>query len=215
MKEFLQLRKEEELCKESQWDVDSNICSCLKPIFCKKKCKTCYNKEYHHKNRNKILTKKKSYYKDNRQKEISRSKKYRLDNLSKVKNSEKIYYRNNRDKIREKRKIWEQKQIKNRTLSYLKHILRSRLRQALKNSSKKGSAVNNLGCSIENFKLYLESKFQSGMSWSNYGKWHIDHIKPLSSFNLVNKRDLKLCCHYTNLQPLWAEDNMKKYNKIL
>ena len=48
------------------------------------------------------------------------------------------------------------------------------------------------------------------MSWNNYGKWHLDHIKPLSSFNLQNIDELKQACHYSNLQPLWAEDNFKK-----
>lgn len=92
--------------------------------------------------------------------------------------------------------------------------LRKRLRSAMKDNFKTGSAVSDLGCSIEDFKLYLESKFSDGMSWDNYGRegWHIDHILPLSKFDLTNQEELKKACHYTNLQPLWARDNRRKYN---
>jgi len=73
-----------------------------------------------------------------------------------------------------------------------------------------------LGCSKEDFKLYLSSKFTDGMSWDNYGRtgWHIDHITPLSSFDLTNEDELAAACHYTNMQPLWARDNIIKGNKI-
>jgi hypothetical protein len=90
--------------------------------------------------------------------------------------------------------------------------LRKRLNIALKNNSKQGSAVKDLGCTIPEFKIHLESKFQPGMTWENYGRtgWHIDHIKPLASFDLNNRENLIQACHYTNLQPLWAEDNISK-----
>lgn len=80
---------------------------------------------------------------------------------------------------------------------------------------KSGSAIRDLGCSMEELKVYLESKFQPGMSWDNYSftGWHIDHIIPLSSFDLTDPEQFKQACHYTNLQPLWAEDNFKKSNK--
>jgi hypothetical protein len=64
-------------------------------------------------------------------------------------------------------------------------------------------------------KKYIESKFKEGMSWDNYGVygWHLDHIIPLSSAK--NEEELKSLCHYTNLQPLWAFDNLSKFNKII
>ena len=93
--------------------------------------------------------------------------------------------------------------------------LRSRLYHAINNNQKVGSAIDNLGCSVKELKLYLESQFQEGMTWDNWSKygWHIDHIKPLSSFDLSDPEQFKKACHYSNLQPLWAEDNLKKSNK--
>lgn len=92
----------------------------------------------------------------------------------------------------------------------LRRNLRIRLRAALKRNTKTGSAVKDLGCSIEELKIYLQSKFTEGMSWDNYGKWHIDHIIPLSKVDLTNETELKKAVHYTNLQPLWALDNIRK-----
>lgn len=88
--------------------------------------------------------------------------------------------------------------------------LRSRLYIAIKNHHKVGSAVSDLGCSIDELRLYLQNRFQDGMTWDNYGEWHIDHIVPLSSFNLENRDELGKACHYSNLQPLWAFDNLSK-----
>jgi hypothetical protein len=93
--------------------------------------------------------------------------------------------------------------------------LRSRLRVALKTDAKTGSAVADLGCSIEELKLYLEAKFYdrsdgTPMNWSNYGRigWRIDHVKPLAYLRMG--RAVEELCHYKNLQPLWYEDNIAK-----
>lgn len=101
----------------------------------------------------------------------------------------------------------------------LAYLLRSRLRSALKHNAKTGSAVRDLGCSVDFLKDYLQSKFLPGMSWSNHGfgadKWHIDHIIPLVSFDLTDREQLLKAVHYTNLQPMWQIDNLKKHDKIL
>ena len=70
-----------------------------------------------------------------------------------------------------------------------------------------------MGCSFEFLKIHLESKFQKGMAWINYGKWHVDHIIPLSSATTVES--ISKLCHFTNLQPLWAFDNLSKNGKII
>jgi hypothetical protein len=95
----------------------------------------------------------------------------------------------------------------------LAHVLRSRLGSAIKKGSKRGSAVDDLGCSIEQLKTHIETQFAPGMSWGNWGSWHIDHIKPLSSFDLADREQFLVACHYSNLQPLWQHDNQVKYNK--
>ena len=93
--------------------------------------------------------------------------------------------------------------------------LRSRLNKALKGKSKKVKYNEYLGCTTVFLKSHLESKWLSGMSWENHSVhgWHIDHIRPLSSFDLSKKEEQKQACHYTNLQPLWAKDNLSKGNK--
>ena len=69
---------------------------------------------------------------------------------------------------------------------------------------------NPTGCSASTLAAHLESKFQDGMSWDNYGEWHVDHILPMASFNLLDPIERAKANHYTNLQPLWAEENFKK-----
>ena len=105
----------------------------------------------------------------------------------------------------------------NKISSKIAKNLRSRLSIALNNNSKRGSAVGDLGCSIEFLKEYLESRFYNSedgipMSWSNYGKngWELDHIKPLSTFDLTNLEQFKEACNYTNLSPSWRADNRAK-----
>ena len=71
------------------------------------------------------------------------------------------------------------------------------------------------GCEPDLLKDFIKEKFTEGMSYDNYGKWQIDHIKPISSFDLLNDDEIKQCFHYTNLQPLWKEDNLHKSNKII
>jgi len=93
--------------------------------------------------------------------------------------------------------------------------LRARLRSILKGKRKAGSAVNNLGCTLTQLKDHLEKQFTQQMTWGNYGKvWHIDHIEPLCSFDLTIREQLLIACHYTNLRPLDAIQNMSEGGKL-
>lgn len=123
----------------------------------------------------------------------------------------KQHYQNNKEHIHRQRKYRLYSNINAR----LAANLRTRLRNAVKYQQKAGSAVRDLGCTIEELNKHLESRFQEGMSWDNWSKsgWHIDHIRPLSGFDLTDIEELKEACHYTNLQPLWAQDNLKKSDK--
>ncbi len=95
-------------------------------------------------------------------------------------------------------------------------VVRARLTGAIKNGQRAGSAVRDLGCSIDELKKYLEVRFKPGMTWENWSRtgWHIDHIKPLASFDLTDHTQFLQVCHYMNLQPLWAEENFAKNRKV-
>jgi hypothetical protein len=146
----------------------------------------------------------KKYYESNKEKCLQYASKYRRANNEKIKS----YFKVNR------RYLSIQKKINYQTNPNFKLqiILRSRVYSVLKRGAKVGSAVNDLGCSVEELRIHLETQFQPGMTWDNHGRdgWHIDHIRPLSAFDLSDPEQFKEACHYTNLQPLWAKDNLSK-----
>jgi hypothetical protein len=125
----------------------------------------------------------------------------------------KYYYEKNKTMILEKHRIYHnQKRIKDinfRIISYL----RTRIYDALKYNRKSEHTIDLLGCSIKQLRQHLQSQFRPGMTWQNYGKWHIDHIRPCASFNLQDPIEQTKCFNYTNLQPLWAKDNLIKGGK--
>lgn len=96
----------------------------------------------------------------------------------------------------------------------MRRYLNNRLRYALKGNHKSQSIVKLLGCSIPELKQHLESRFKDGMTWDNYGKWHIDHILPCASFDLSRPEQQSKCFNHQNLQPLWAYENLKKSDKF-
>lgn len=128
---------------------------------------------------------------------------------------------NNRDKHLENKKRYRERRSQDPSWK-LAQNLRTRLSDAVRaltngKFSKKGSAIKDLGCSIEELKLHLESLFKPGMTWDNYGngmdKWNIDHIEPISRLDANDPESYKRLCHYSNLQPMWQPDNITKSNK--
>lgn len=98
----------------------------------------------------------------------------------------------------------------------MRQYLRTRLNTALQGAGRKSSTLELLGCSLPELKAHLEAQFRPGMTWANWtiNGWHIDHIEPLASFDLEDPQQLAQAAHYTNLQPLWAKENLAKHARI-
>lgn len=156
----------------------------------------------------------------------ARRKRYYISNREYIREKNKEYYLNNRERLCEKQREYGQKnkvyihaRLRERRATQitfkLKVMIRNRVNDVLKKKLRTGSATKDLGCTFNELKLYLESKFKPGMTWKNwtYRGWHIDHIKPLSSFDLKNRKEFLKAVHYTNLQPLWAYENWHKAAK--
>jgi len=134
-----------------------------------------------------------------------------------------LYWDNHTEKRSAQRKFWRKKK-RNRMRKPLKfdaklqrklgNYLRTRINAVLRGRSKSARTKELLGCSIEHLKVWLTFYFQPGMSWSNYGAWHVDHREPCASFDLSDPSQQKECFHYTNLQPLWASENLSKRDKV-
>ena len=204
-------------------------------------CKSCH-KKYNYKNREHIKSQTKSYrekhsqeiknhkkvyYLNNKEKILDKTKKYaqehkKQQNLSKMnwnlknpekrKQASKKYYQTHK-----KERNLQRKSRRNADIGYkILNNLRRSLTRAIKDNLKTNNTKNLIGCSIEQLKQHLKSKFQVGMNWNNYNYygWHIDHIRPCASFDLSKESEQRKCFHYTNLQPLWANDNFSKGSKV-
>lgn len=119
---------------------------------------------------------------------------------------------NNRERYRELIKIYKTKRFARDPGYKIQEILRSRISRLVKvlGTRKADKSINLLGCSTSELKIHLEKKFEDGMNWDNYGVWHVDHIIPCARFDLTDPEQQKICFHYTNLQPMWGEHNIKK-----
>ncbi len=172
-----------------------------------------HQREYSLKNKEEIAKKAKECREKPENKiELAKKAKERYE-----KNKEQIAKKAKKYNARQETKTKRNKRRKNKTESdtnyKIREILRHRVYMALKGNSKSLPSMFLIGCEIDYLMCHLQEQFQPGMSWDNYGLWHMDHIKPCSKFDLSKKSEQLKCFNYTNLQPLWAEDNRRKGNK--
>ena len=181
-------------------------------------------KAYYQANKEKILKQKKAYAKANKEKIADRNKAYRKANKEKIAEIQKAYVKANKEKIRNQHKSYEKQKYKSDPLYKLKRIYRNSCGRAFNSIGKKknNKSLKLLGLETwQELAKHLQSQFYDHpdtgkkMTLDNHGLhgWHIDHIIPLSTAK--TEKDIIKLCHYTNLQPLWAKDNLSKNNKIL
>jgi hypothetical protein len=161
-------------------------------------------------------------YNENNKKIISeKNKRLRLENPEINKEKCRNYKRNNPDHFRkwiEKNKEHRKNYIREYNSdpkNKIKNSLRGRINELLNKKYNNPKTLSLVGCDYEFLLKYIEDRFTEGMTWDNYGYygWHIDHIIPVSSAKTIE--DIYKLYHYTNLQPLWGKENMRKSNKIL
>jgi hypothetical protein len=176
-------------------------------------------------NREKCRAARAAYYAANRERENIQTKAWCEANAERYKDNRKRYYEANREKISAKskavrktaafrtaRNAKERAKYHSNTQVNIEKRLRASFQQALRRASiKKTETVFALvGCSSQALMRHLESLFLPGMSWDRRAEIHIDHVRPVSSFDLTDPEQQRQCFHYTNLQPLWADDNRRK-----
>lgn len=150
---------------------------------------------------------------EQRTKKYAYNKQYRQDHKVDIAAYKKEYRQNHRIE----RAIYERERRVNDIGFRLKAIIRNKIRQSIRDGRSYGHSIDLLGCSIEEVRKHIERQFKPGMSWDNWGVhgWHIDHIIPLAYFDFTDHEQQKRAFHYTNLQPLWAKDNMIKKARIM
>ena len=186
---------------------------------------------YHELNSRKICSKKRRYYRTNRRRVLARNCSYFKNNREKVRVSRLLWRKNNPEKARAQRHLWAKNnpdKVRESTKRWLKsgspkaenyrisNLLRRRILGALTGKTKAAHTLELLGCSIEQFREHLQKQFRSGMQWNNHGSvWEIDHKLPCASFDLSDPSQQRKCFHYSNMQPLFKQENREKRDKIL
>ena len=184
-------------------------------------------KEYYLNNKEKLIPLMRLYKEKNKKKLILKQKEYYLNNKEKVKENLKKYREKNKEKIKIYKKTYrksasKEQWFKDQRNNYLRDkyyndsnykirvTLRTRISHVLKGRKKSKPTLKLLGCTVEQLWVHLEKQFQPWMTRANHGTWHVDHIRPCASFDLTDPKQQAECFHYTNLQPLWAHQNISK-----
>lgn len=182
--------------------------------YCKR-CEKGYCKKYYLNNIEKLKNRSKKYYENNKIKIQKQHNKYQQSHKQELKEYLKNYYQNNKKKIKKQRNKQTKEKRKKDPIYRMINSIRSRIYSALKRNAKSVMTRSLVGCDFEYLAYHLQCQFKKGMTWDNYSLygWHIDHIKPVASFDLSKPKEQRKAFHYTNLQPLWAEENYSKGNK--
>ena len=190
-------------------------------------CRKLESKIYREKNPEKRKKTISDYYEYNKETLKEKQLNYKFLNHDKLKETKNKSYHKNKEKNKErvkeyrknnriKRAQYQKKLLENNIIYKISQLCRSRIYHFLNKNNifKKNKTFDIIGCPPQFLKEHLEKQFTEGMSWDLMGQHiHIDHIIPLSSAN--TEEEVYKLCHYTNLQPLWAEDNLKKGSKII
>jgi hypothetical protein len=168
------------------------------------------NSKWKQSNQDKLREDGKVYYQLNKEKTAENKKEYRIKNKDIIRIKNKEYWETTG---REKKRLRDKERMKNDPLFKLRKTIKSLIYSSIKNGgfAKKSRSNEILGTSYNEFKLFIENKFLEGMTWDNHGDWHLDHITPISWAKTED--EIYKLNHYSNLQPLWKEDNLSKGNK--
>ena len=173
-----------------------------------KTCRTAYQREYRKNNLEKVAASQREYLKNNLEKVAAYQREYYKNNREEVAASQREYRKNNL----EKSAAYQREYYKNNPKNRIRKNISEGIRRSLKSGKNGHSWEDLVGYTTADLKKHLEKKFKKGMSWENYGEWHIDHIVPVSAFNFTKPEhdDFKRCWALSNLQPLWAGENCSK-----
>lgn len=172
-----------------------------------------YKKKHREKNRERDALQQKEWREKNKEHCVAYRKNYNEKNRAKVYKRQKNYVQANAEKLRAWRREYYRDVLKGDVDFKIRANLRRRLYGVLRGEEKHKRTLELLGCSLQEFKDHLEKRFTEGMTWANYGEWHIDHIKPLASFDLTIPEELEKAGHFSNMQPLWASENCRKRDR--
>lgn len=176
------------------------------------RCKACINKvnrEYRIYNSQKFSAMRKRHYRRHRERLLKSKHSYYVKNRARKQAYDRDYRQKNSKKIAEQKAIWESLHRLDPKKRIVRNI-RRRIHHAIARDCVSLRTIELIGCTVSELKEHLEVQFTNGMSWDNYGKWHIDHIRPCYSFDLTDTHQLKLCFHYSNCRPLWAKENLSR-----
>jgi len=173
--------------------------------------------KYRNENPEKVKNYRKKEWKKHKKKISEYNKEYKEKNKDKISEYNKNYRNKNKISISNREKEYQNEKYKNDLIFKLKKLVRNRIFTFLstKKIRKSCRTFEIVGCNPQELKDYLSSKFKDGMNWDNYGVygWHIDHIIPLTTAK--DEFEIYKLCHYTNLQPLWSEENLSKGGKLI